>query len=88
MAEGRDGEKSAGAGSIYVVYAAGAQHSTGAQMTQQVLAIQRDREAAERVEADYNDRTNGGERVSERAFVQRYTLPYVAPAVKDLGGQG
>ncbi len=73
---------------IHVVYAAAAQHSTGAQMPQQVVAVQEDRKAAEDLEAAYNSRPDSEDHLSERAFIRRYTLPYVAPAVRDLGVRG
>jgi hypothetical protein len=88
MPADRGGSSQTSSRTIYVVFAAAAQKTTGAQLAQQIVAIQEDRERAEQAEADYAARGGNGDHVSERVFTQRYSLPYVAPAVKDLMGKG
>ena len=86
MAGEKQQDSESQASTIHVVFAAVAHHATGGNLGQQIMAIQLDREVAEEMEAEYNERDRSGEHVAERAFTQRYSVPYVAPAVRDLGG--
>ena len=86
MAGERQQNKENEARTVYVVFAAAAHHATGGSLEQQIMAIQLEREDAERLETAYNTRDRSEDHVSERAFTQRYSVPYVAPAVRDLAG--
>ena len=79
---------SAAGKTVYVVYAAEADHATGSGLSLQIVAIQDSPEAAERLEAAYRDLEAESDHVARRVFTQRYTLPYAAPAVRDLIGKG
>jgi hypothetical protein len=83
---GESKQNSQNARTVYVVFAAAAHGDTGGRLGHQIVAIQQDREEAEQLEATYNGRDRSEDGVSARAFTQRYTVPYVAPAARDLTG--
>jgi len=70
--------------SVFVVFVATVDTQTGGLKSRNIVGIYGDAVEARKLEQRFNEEEQKATGVVVKAFVTRYSLPYVAPAVKPL----